>query len=124
MASRPLRSAKGALIHQRHQSTPSRELLPSMTLSHYMPLRVTLFNLFTELSHHPPTVQDNSKQKVTGADLYATTITLRQLLTGKVSTKIHALLQSVVRVAQVSFISNYSAPTSTTYPTMHLFNSR
>ena len=55
-----------------------------------MPLRVTLLTS-AELSHHPPTVQDNFQQllaaslrkKVTGADLYATAITLRQFLTGK-----------------------------------------
>lgn len=44
------------------------------------------------------------KKKTTGADLRATAIVLRQFLTGKVTNEIHTLLDTIVCIAQISYL--------------------
>ena len=46
------------------------------------------------------------KEKVTGADLHAIAITLCQFLTGKICTEVQALLESIVRIAQINYLSD------------------
>ena len=44
------------------------------------------------------------KKRTTGADLRATAIVLRQFLTGKVTNEIHTQLDTIVRIAQISYL--------------------
>ena len=68
-----------------------------------MPLRVTLSTSWQSCLTSFQQLQGAclQKEKVTGADVCATAITLCQYLTGKVSVKVHTLLESIVRVAEV-----------------------
>ena len=104
-------------------SNPSEDI-KVLHLEHYLlndfePLHATkghLINLYAELpcilSH---TVQGDfnqllaaclQKEKVTGAELHATAITLCQFLTGKICTEVQALLESIVRIAQINYLSD------------------
>ena len=104
-------------------SNPSEDI-KALHLEHYAindfeplhAIKCHLINLLAELPHLlPPTIKGDFqqlldaclwKEKVTGADLCATAITLCQYLTGKVPVEVHALLESIVRVAEVSYLTD------------------
>ena len=104
-------------------SNPSEDI-KALHLEHYAindfeplhAIKCHLINLLAELLHLlPPTIKGDFqqlldaclwKEKVTGADLRATAITLCQYLTGKVPVEVHALLESIVRVAEVSYLTD------------------
>lgn len=90
--------------------------LESYSINDFEPLHAIkghLVNLFAELPCLlPSTVKHETDQllatclrkKITGAYLRATAILLCQFLTGKVSSEIQALLDTIVRIAEISYL--------------------
>lgn len=92
--------------------------LDNYALNDFEPLHAIkghIVNVFTELPHILP---DNikggvtqllstclRKEKVTGADLRATAIVLFKFLSGRVTSKIEALIESIVRIGEVSYLA-------------------
>lgn len=101
--------------------TSPTDNLKALNLEHYAisdfePLhgiKGHLINLFAELPHILP---DNIKgevnqvlaaclrKKITGADLRATAIVLCKLLSGRASPEIEALVESIVHIAELSYL--------------------
>ena len=105
--------------------TNPKSSLESLSLQHYAindfePLhgiKGHFINLFAELPYIlPNNIKPDvnqllrsclRKEKVTGADLRATAIVLFKFLSGKVATEIEALIESAVRIAEISYLAEH-----------------